>query len=77
MSTHSCLVASGRNYLGEGNVDKFDAIVYKIRYFRTDKLACDAIPNKRSQHQRYVLYTVEAPRLELTPRFVNSKCMSQ
>ena len=28
-----CLMTSDKNYLGEGNIDKFDALFFKIRHF--------------------------------------------
>ena len=34
-----CMVTLDRNYLGQGNVDKFDAIVYKVRYFRSNDVS--------------------------------------
>ena len=33
------MVTLDRNYLGQGNVDKFDAIVYKVRYFRSNDVS--------------------------------------
>ena len=28
-----CLMTSDKNYLGDGNIDKFDALFFKIRHF--------------------------------------------
>ena len=33
----SCLVTTDKEYLGQGNIDKFDALIFKIRFFRTDE----------------------------------------
>ena len=33
------MVTLDRNYLGQGNVDKFDAIVFKVRYFRSNDVS--------------------------------------
>ena len=31
-----CLMTSDKNYLGEGNVDKFDALYFKLKQFAPD-----------------------------------------
>ena len=28
-----CLMTSDKNYLGEGNIDKFDGLFFKVRHF--------------------------------------------
>ena len=37
----SCLVTTDKNYLGKDNIDKFDALIFKIQYFRTDEKGKD------------------------------------
>ena len=31
-----CLMTNDKSYLGQDNIDKFDALIFKIRYFRSD-----------------------------------------
>ena len=37
----SCLVTTDKNYLGKDSIDKFDALIFKIQYFRTDEKGKD------------------------------------
>lgn len=39
MKDQKCLVTFDRNYLGKNNEDKFDAVVIKVRYFRTQQVS--------------------------------------
>lgn len=32
-----CLVTNDKDYLGEDNIDQFDALIFKIRFFKTDE----------------------------------------
>ena len=46
-----CLMTSDKNYLGDGNIDKFDALFFKIRHFGPRKqgilfLLCQSIVPK-------------------------------
>ena len=31
-----CLVTNDKTYLGQDSIDKFDALIFKIRYFKSD-----------------------------------------
>ena len=66
-------MTSDKNYLGKGNIDKFDALFFQIRSFDTDYTAKLAVPDKRSPHQRYILSSHESARRA----FVNEKYMSK
>ena len=33
----SCLVTNDKEYLGQDNIDMFDALIFKIRFFKTDE----------------------------------------
>ena len=35
------MVTTDKNYLGKDNIDKFDALIFKIQYFRTDEKGKD------------------------------------
>jgi len=53
-------MTSDKNYLGEGNIDKFDALFFKIRHFGPNFQAKRAVPERRSPHQKYILSTHES-----------------
>lgn len=62
MKEKDCLVTTDRDFLGQGKVDEFDALVVHVRFFLHAKETLEMIPNKRKPFQRYVFYTHEAPR---------------
>ena len=33
----SCMVTNDKEYLGQDKIDQFDALIFKIRFFKTDK----------------------------------------
>ena len=73
---NECIVTTDRDYLGNGNVDQFDALVIQIRFFLHDKETLEMIPKRRNSFQRYVFYTHEAPRKFKFP-FYNHKILER
>ena len=49
-----CLVTNDKTYLGQDNIDKFDALIFKIRYFRSDDRGnydYDTMKEKKALHK--------------------------
>lgn len=72
-----CVVTNDKEYLGHDTIDEFDALIFKVRFFKTDEKAKMAVPNKRSPHQRYIMSTHESSREENIPAFINDKYLSK
>ena len=49
----SCIVTNDKEYLGKDNIDKFDALIFKIRFFKSDDKGKQST-NDLIQHQQFL-----------------------
>ena len=50
-----CVVTKDKNFLGSGNIDKFHALVFKVRNFNTDQVILNLFQDAFSGQYNYFL----------------------